>query len=60
VDSHLRYNDNLHYCIRSAQSELDFEEEDFQFDSLKKYYVRNSKFYEKFCPSESPKNPSGF
>jgi hypothetical protein len=58
IDSHLRYNDNLANAIRTAQEEFDFSDDDFQFDSIKKYYVRNSIFYKKFIASPLLENAS--
>jgi hypothetical protein len=56
IDTHLGYNDNLSYCIRKIQEEFDFTEDDFQFDSIKKYYTRKSKFYQNFIAADVPKN----
>jgi hypothetical protein len=56
IDTHLKYNDNLAACIRTIQEEFSFSEDDFQFESIKKYYVRNSKFYTIFCLTSVPKN----
>jgi hypothetical protein len=56
VDLMLKFNDNLSHCIRTFQESNGFTEDDWQFETLKKYYVRNSDFYRKFCAANVPEN----